>query len=720
MSFDNTKYHCEINSVPYQIRGYQRSELATFIPRLGAGDQRESAFDLLRSKTLEGFEGGMLQRYLDDNTSVFGSEGLYPNFEDGTLYPTNEAIPRDPNGSAPAIMGTSPSTMTAYVTTKDYVIVATKRQDTGANSLRLMLTEGSITTFTLPANISSSSRSIVSLVIFDNKLWVGVSDGLTMGYWSLTGGGSTVTEIGSGTSTECAGGQLVVYKGGLYGVDGSVSFATSAQLRKHTGGTSARTYEVVGDTGIRNHDPTAKLFKYNNRIMLSRKDGLWAYDGIQLVEIETTTTYNIHNYTHPTVYKGYLYYFMPDGMYRFNGSLIEKMYDISEIGFPTDMFVGKNRMWLIQPNTAASGSSRYNQSMGYDYSSGSNLDGLLFCFNGKGLYVYARIPTTTIPSSPAHGYQNEVLNGFYFSMNDLDQVWIMRYDEKTVGNGYYNVETAGDAYPPDEPWQLVTSIDDSEFPMIDKNLENIELILDGDVSDDETITIEYRTSGFDGSTGWTSIGSIFTQSHLKEYIWRNTPAGITYKQIQFRFSGTTALSYGIKRIIMRYTLAPDYKNQWSFTALCYGDEALAPLLLADDTEGAQTVQTLRGNLYTARNSNVPVKYIDIDCLDLNEALDASETTVTLNSTALLKGDDGFIQIDDEILYWYAKTATDLTVVRGQLGTTAATHNDNSKVFIVYRVIVRQIQNERIELDKPESTAEDKSRASEVTLVLQEV
>jgi hypothetical protein len=115
-----------------------------------------------------------------------------------------------------------------------------------------------------------------------------------------------------------------------------------------------------------------------------------------------------------------------------------------------------------------------------------------------------------------------------------------------------------------------------------------------------------------------------------------------------------------------------------------------------------------------------VKFIDIDQLDLNGAINDSVTTVVLNSTALIKGSSGFIQIEDEIMYWSAKTATNLTVVRGVLGSTPASHADNQKVFLLYRVIVRQIQNERIILDNPEISAEDKSRASEISLILQEV
>ena len=113
--------------------------------------------------------------------------------------------------------------------------------------------------------------------------------------------------------------------------------------------------------------------------------------------------------------------------------------------------------------------------------------------------------------------------------------------------------------------------------------------------------------------------------------------------------------------------------------------------------------------------------IDQDQLDLNGAINAAVTTVVLNSTALLKGSSGFVQIDDEIMYWSAKTTTNLTVIRGVLGSTAASHADNAKVFIVYRVLITQMNPERIvSPDNAIDQQESKSRATEITLQVREV
>lgn len=706
MSFDNSKYHIELNSVPYQIRGYQKTELSTFIPRLSSGDQEESDFDLLRSKTIKGFEGGSLQRFWNDDSSIFASEGLYPKFDDGTLYPVNEAVAMSSNNP----LGASKSAVTAWVVSDDYVFVAGRTYNTPTNSIRRIDSAGTVTSLTLPASLSSGGE-ITSMVIKDGQLWVFATSISTAIYYMALSA-TTVTAItgGSGYLTNA-----VVFKGSIYGTGANYS---NRILYRYTGNTTTRAFEQVGNTGQSDVDYYSKLLVYNNRIILTRAEGMYAYDGVQLVAIEDASQHiNEKNYRFPVVHRGYLYYFMPDGWYRFNGSLIEKLYDSSEIGFPKDVFTGKNRIWLMYVNSAFSGSSRYDKSMGYDYSSGNNVDGRLMVFNGKGLYTYARTSTfVKNPGTEDFSGQGELHRGFWFK----DDIFLTENYEKTTGNEYFKIDTDELNATGNKDWRFITSIYDGDFPMIDKNLENVELFFDGEVPSDQTITIEYRTSGFDGSTSWTTLGTISTQTELKRYVWKSIPNGINFDQIQFRFSGDTDTGYGISRAVFRYTLTPDYKNQWTFTALCYGDLPLEPLLLADDTESAQAVQTLRGNIYTARNSNIPVKFIDIDCLDLNEALDNSETTVDVNSTALLKGDDGFIQIDDEIMYWYAKTAISLTVVRGVLGTSAATHNDNSKVFIVYRVIVRQIQNERIELDKPESTSEDKSRASEVTLTIQEV
>lgn len=704
MSFDNTKYHCELNSVPYQIRGYQKTELATFIPRLSAGEQQEYDFDLLRSESISGFEAGSLQRYWAES-SAFAIEGLENKYQDGTLYPVNGL--ETEVGRFTGSSYDDKTRVVAYARSKDYLFVGVVDTDTMTyNSSKIYRVDksGTVTTITTSFESTGGNGTITDMVVYNDQLWVTTTYSSALYYMALSA--TTMNSItgGSGFFTK-----MVVFKGSLYGTSGQYA---NKLLYRYTGDTTTRSVVQVGDIGKQASDSTAELLVYNNRIFLTRADGIYAYDGVQMITIEDqTSNESTENYRFPCVMRGYLYYFMPDGMYRFNGTLIEKLYDRSEIGFPQGMEYGGQKLWITYNNTDTLGSSRYDKSMGYDYTSTTNMSGSLLFFDGKGLFTYGRVPVRSYNVSKGGTSQGIIEIPMYFNGRVFVSTYLS-YDEET----YETVATP----PSTAPWLIASSIYDGGFPMISKNLENIEIVLDGVIGADETITIEYRTGGFAASSGWTTLGTIKTQTELKRYIWKTLPAGVTFDQIQLRFTGTTSLTYGIARIIMRFTLVPEYKNQWSFTALCYGDDTVSPLLLADDTESSQAVQTLRGNIYSARNSTIPVKFIDIDCLDLNEALDNSETTVTLNSTALLKGSEGFIQIDDEIMHYSAKTATDLTVLRGQLGTAAATHNDNSKVFPVYRVVVRQITNERIELDRPENTSEDKSRNSEITLVLQEV
>lgn len=708
MSFDNTKYDVELNGVAHRIRGYVKNEAPAFVPRIGGAQQSATEFNTLLSRSLEGFDGGMLQRYWKDDTSVFASEGLYPIYDDGTLYPVDTFTD---NGG---IVGKS--IVTAYLVTKDYVWYAYQTYNTPANVLKRRDTSGTVVTITLPANLSSSSRTIKSIVIYNNGLWIGTSDSSTGGYTtSLTA--TTITELGSGTSTEWLS-NLVVYKGSLYGTDGSTGAASNAVLRKHTGGTSSRAFTVVGDTGIRNFDETASLFVYNNRIMLFRKDGMWAYDGVQMVQIEDATKNpSSRNYMHPNTLKGFLYYFMPDGFYRYNGSLIEKLYDSSEIGFPVAATVGKNRLWFGYSNSRYSGVSRYDKSMGYDFSGDdTSNDGRVAVFNGKALYTYGRFSTMVKdPGGIDMNGQEDLHNIWWFN----DQLYVNLYYTK-AGSSYV-LSTAETALTGSKAWRLVSSIFDADFPMVFKNIENIEIVLDGDPPSGQNITIEYRTGTFSDDGGWTTLGTVQTTTELKRYVWKTLPSGLAGKEFQFRLSGTTLTGSGIKKLIVRYTLQPEFKWQWQFDVLAYGDDPTSPLILADGTEGSQAVRTLRGNIYAARSSTVPVKFVDIDQLDLNGAHNNSTTSIVLNSTALLKGSDGFIQIDDEIMYWSAKTSTTLTVLRGQLGTAAASHSDNAKVFIVYRVFVKQIPREGVTLtDNGRQALEDKDWASQLAVVLTEV
>jgi hypothetical protein len=707
MPLDSKKYDIALNNQQYRIRGYVKSEAPSFVPRVASGGQSETEFNMLLSKTLNSFTGGQLQRLWDDDESSFAIENLFPIYEDGTVYPVNAPV-------ATGTLGTNRPIMSAYARTRDYFFYAWNFTTGGATQrISRIDRTGTIVTITVPANLSTIARPITDMVVWNNQLWVSGTDGATGSLYFMDITATTLNEITAGDAGTYFY-KMVVWKSQLYGTN--VIGTANHALSRYTGNTTTKSYAFLAATPNAAPSYDARLFIFNNRIHLSRNDGLFAYDGVQMAAIaDLTAEVDDQNFLHACVLKGYLYYFMPDGFYRYNGSLIDKLYDISEIGMPVDMSVGKNRLWMTFVNSQASGSSRYDKSMGYDYSAVNTYDGRILSFNGKALYTYTRTSSQVKGGSPLLANEGELWRSVWWN----DNLYI--YTRAHPTSDQFILNTNEKALTGNKSWRIVTSIYNAGFAMVDKNLENIELVFDGVTSTDQTVTVEYRIAGFSGSTGWQTLGNISTVTKTKLSVFEQLPAGLIFRRIQFRIGGTTEASSGLSKVVLRYSLSPDFKWQWAFTLLAYGDDANAPLMLADGTQGTDAVSTLRGAIYAARDSDVPVVFSDIDRLDLNGAINAAVTTVVLNTTSLLKGSSGFIQIDSEIMAWSAKTPTNLTVVRGALGTTAATHADNAAVYPTYRVLITQIQGERIDpTDNGIDQAEDKSRSSEISLQIREI
>lgn len=706
MSFDNSKYDIELNGVGLRIENYRKSEAETFIPRLGSGTQNESEFDLLRSRTLD-FPGGMLQRAWSDDHAFFGSENLYPIYGDGVLYPVAAM-------TASTSITSNKVDYTAECVTDQYMFIAVVTLTSPTTSIYRIDKSGTKVTLTLPASLQA--HYVTSMVVWKDQLWIAADGNASMWYMPLTS--TTVVDITAGPSP--AGLRLLaVWQGQLYGTAGD-STDMNAQIYRYSGDTTTKAFTSVGDTGLRrnNNASYASLFVYNGRLYLTRNEGMWAYDGIRLAPVDDSMkNADVYNYRFPTVLRGYLYYFMADGFYRFNGSMIEKLYDIGEVGFPVHVCSGKNRLWLVYSNSAYSGSSRYDKSMGYDYASSSSINGRLVAFDGKAMFTYGRTSNDAKPGSEDVSRQGENSRVVWF--NDI--AYVFTYYSKTTTGLYFYVSTAELTATGTVAWRLITSVFDGDFPMIYKALENIELISDGDVSADDSIAIEYRTSGFSASSGWTALGTLKTQTKVLENVYSSIPAGLKFKQIQFRFTATTTLGYGLKKLVFRYLLAPDMRWQWTFVANAFGDNPVEPLMLKDGTQSTQAVSLLRGTIYDSRITGTPIGLTDIDQFDLSGAHTDSVTTITLNSTNMLKT-SGFVKIDDEIIKYTSKTSTQLQgCTRGVLGTTAVSHSDNAAVFAYYRALVRKFQQEQIIMDDSDlDRTEDKSKPSQIALVLQEV
>ena len=730
MAFDQTKYDIALNPQAdstrgYRINGYQKSEFSPFIPRLSSGDQKETDFDVLKTMTFNRFAGGSLARFFADEETQYAIEGKYPIYGDGVLFQANHA-----------------SQSTIFVMVRPYVLARCSNKwhtfvaittTTGGLAQRIygIDSAGTVTSFTLPTVLSNGTYTIKDMVVWKNSLIITAHDGSSAGkLFRMTGYNTSIVEIGSQTTIYFD--KMCVWRDALYGTAGpATGNATNKTLYKYTGDLSTPAVQQLAEVPTNTEDLNARLLVFNGRLLLSRYDGLWAWDNTSLTTIEDTVNQpNDRNFRFPVVLRGFLYYFMPDGFYRYNGSTIEKLYDIIDIGFPNDMSVGKNRIWMTFANDPYSSSSRYDKAMGYDYASGTNFDGRVMAFDGKGLFTYARVNTQIRSGSPAVANEGMIDKVIYSATNDKLYVssfadpssnqWTINTNERSLTAGGSGVAS----------WQIVTPALDNDFPMVQKALANIELVLDGTPAADDTVNIDYRISGFDGSTGWSSLGTVKLQTRLKLDVIKTLAGGVTYKKIQFRISPntTSSVAAGIEKIVIRYLLQPVMKYQWAFTILGYGDDPLEPLMLKDGTEETAAVSELRGNIYKCRLSVQPVLFIDVDYCYLNGAINSSVATLALDTVSLLK-DSGYIMIDNEIIYFDKSTGNNLTIARGCFGTAAASHSDDAIVFMVYPVIIRQLQNERIDLtdrttdeqtNAVVSSVVDKNKPSMQTLLLQEV
>jgi len=130
-----------------------------------------------------------------------------------------------------------------------------------------------------------------------------------------------------------------------------------------------------------------------------------------------------------------------------------------------------------------------------------------------------------------------------------------------------------------------------------------------------------------------------------------------------------------------------YNVATTWTALTETDGTIVATAKTFGQDGAVTwtAPTDWGARRFGKMYGVDLAIDDVDTgVDTNEALDVTETGITMDgdpSSAILAGD--YIIIESEVMYVHASSATGnlVTVDRGCLGSTAATHTTNQNVYI---------------------------------------
>lgn len=192
--------------------------------------------------------------------------------------------------------------------------------------------------------------------------------------------------------------------------------------------------------------------------------------------------------------------------------------------------------------------------------------------------------------------------------------------------------------------------------------------------------------------GWTLLG---TASHTLDganatFKMFPFPVGTTAKKVWFRveLSAGGSNTPGMTDFTLEYLPMPDYKKQWAININC-----------ADEVKNLAgrlpelTARELKGRLERAWWTKSALDFQDLDYATtlVNDAsFDASETTITVDSTDDFP-EQGRIRVDDEEITYTGKTRTTFTgCTRGARGTRAATHADNAVVNNAYKVLITDV------------------------------
>ena len=257
---------------------------------------------------------------------------------------------------------------------------------------------------------------------------------------------------------------------------------------------------------------------------------------------------------------------------------------------------------------------------------------------------------------------------------------------------------------------VITGIYNAQKSAVDKLWHSITISFKALLSG-QSIKVEYSA---DDETNWTEIGTADIDGDKEKtfYFAANTVS----KRIQLRITlvGGGSNTPTLYDFITRFLPLSNGMFEWSLRLNC--SDSL--VLLDGKTHEPKMPSELRNLLMATRFKNQIVEFQDVDFAEtlINDAggITATDTTITVDSTADLP-EQGRIKIEQEEILYTGKTAVAFTgCTRGQRGTKATTHADNVRIHNAYNIVLTNIADENPVAPKP------KIYESLVTVALKEV
>jgi hypothetical protein len=675
-----SKYHCAINGVGYLIAeyGYRKQDANVLVSRFATGEPGLGDLDLFKTFGQTDLSGGSFQQAFDDPTKFSLIKNMIFNRYDKLLYTT------------PTSSDISMSSYTAWRSLLCRSVVFRGELYFAANGLGSVASGyGAVykydpSTDTITSVKTNFAGAVLDLAVLSDRLWVSCGSAGTYTY-----DGSTFTLNASFGPTLLKPFMGSMYANGYTGNGVGTLYISNPTL------TVRSTIGAVGDTEIAFNS----MEVFNSRLYIGKPDGLFVYDGVQTACVwDTSRDLSSSNFLFLASHNGVLYFVYRNSVYSFNGASIEEVRRFAN--YEQIVYLGTANGRLVCATKILKVSSDKGGAVG---------DSLFYSFDGVGWFLYHAVTGTSTYATP-FGFM-------YLGTTDGKKKFIeMFVDSSGFSQVQLKVINMANEYAAvaNNVGEIITSEIDCDFPSIDKFLDSISVDYEN-IGSSDSIAVSYKA--FDGSSwsAWLSLGTITSTTSRTVRLWKTSLSGV-FKKIQVKITVTrdAASTLAIRDYYMNYYLSPDRTWLWQVKLQCMGNSE-TPLVLLDETTETKTPAQLRDNLYNANNSDSPVGFEDVDFTRLTGAHNNSTTTLTVGSTYGMRT-SGFVKIGDEIIYYTGKTSTTLTgCTRAALGTTAASHSDQDYVNVYYRVVVKELPSETIDVPSQDALGQE----SQITLLLQE-
>lgn len=256
---------------------------------------------------------------------------------------------------------------------------------------------------------------------------------------------------------------------------------------------------------------------------------------------------------------------------------------------------------------------------------------------------------------------------------------------------------------------LQSSYFDANLPSLDK------------LDKESVVIFDYLSASTSGSIGYkygetesfTSLGTFKTEGTTSATF--QFPAATAKKQLSYQVvlsTGNVSATPRIKKVITKYTVAPDFYHRWQFAV-----DTSEKVQLLDGTFHPSSGLQLEAALFDSKRSKELVTFKDVDYVSttLNGSIAASATTINVVDASRMppKGRLRIPSTGEEIFFGSRTSTTLNTVSRGYKNTTAASAATAGTIDMSYQVFMQAIDEQQFNLNQ---LADDFNHITPVTLL----